>query len=135
MLTWSVPPPVTRPQALCPSALHGGLLRSWAGHLVHNVLSNFKFRPVNSFDILGKYLLLLEAFHESQVASASTILLNMPTTAYQAPPSMGFSRQAYWSGVPLPSPTSSYCTAFKGAASSESQTLDQPVPNAAAGTA
>ena len=23
---------------------------------------------------------------------------------YQAPPSMGFSRQEYWSGVPLPSP-------------------------------
>ena len=26
------------------------------------------------------------------------------TAAFQAPPSMGFSRQAYWSGVPLPSP-------------------------------
>ena len=26
------------------------------------------------------------------------------TTAHQAPPSMGFSRQEYWSGVPLPSP-------------------------------
>ena len=25
--------------------------------------------------------------------------------AYQAPPSMGFSRQEYWSGVPLPSPS------------------------------
>ena len=25
-------------------------------------------------------------------------------TAYQAPPSMGFSRQEYWSGLPLPSP-------------------------------
>ena len=24
--------------------------------------------------------------------------------AYQAPPSMGFSREEYWSGVPLPSP-------------------------------
>ena len=24
--------------------------------------------------------------------------------AFQAPPSMGFSRQEYWSGVPLPSP-------------------------------
>ena len=28
------------------------------------------------------------------------------TAAYQAPPSMGFSRQEYWSGVPLPSPPS-----------------------------
>ena len=27
------------------------------------------------------------------------------TAAYQAPPSVGFSRQEYWSGVPLPSPS------------------------------
>ena len=26
------------------------------------------------------------------------------TAAYQAPPSMGFARQEYWSGLPLPSP-------------------------------
>ena len=26
------------------------------------------------------------------------------TVAYQAPPSMGFSRQEYWNGLPLPSP-------------------------------
>ena len=32
-------------------------------------------------------------------------LLETPwTSAHQAPPSMGFSRQEYWSGVPLPSP-------------------------------
>ena len=32
-------------------------------------------------------------------------LLGTPwTAAYQAPPSMGSSRQEYWSGVPLPSP-------------------------------
>ena len=32
-------------------------------------------------------------------------LLETPRiAAYQAPPSMGFSRQEYWSGVPLPSP-------------------------------
>ena len=29
------------------------------------------------------------------------------TAAHQAPPSMGFSRQEYWSGVPLPSPVGS----------------------------
>ena len=33
-------------------------------------------------------------------------LLAVPwTVAYQAPPSMGFPRQEYWSGVPLPSPS------------------------------
>ena len=31
------------------------------------------------------------------------ILATPWTAAYQAPPSMGFSRQEYWSGVPLPS--------------------------------
>ena len=30
------------------------------------------------------------------------------TATYQAPPSMGFSRQKYWSGVPLPSPLRLY---------------------------
>ena len=32
------------------------------------------------------------------------LLVTPWTTAYQTPPSMGFSRQEYWSGVPLPSP-------------------------------
>ena len=43
-----------------------------------------------------------------KVKSLSRVwLLATPwTAAYQAPPSMGFSRQEYWSGVPLPSPTS-----------------------------
>ena len=37
-------------------------------------------------------------------------LLTTPwTAAYQGPPSMGFSRQEYWSGVPLPSPPRSKC--------------------------
>ena len=30
------------------------------------------------------------------------------TAAYQAPPSVGFSRREYWSGVPLPSPPCCY---------------------------
>ena len=32
------------------------------------------------------------------------LLVTLWTAAYQAPPSMGFSWQAYWSEVPLPSP-------------------------------
>ena len=31
------------------------------------------------------------------------LLVTPWTEAYKAPPSMGFSRQEYWSGVPLPS--------------------------------
>ena len=41
-----------------------------------------------------------------QVTSLSRVrlLANPWTAAHQAPPSKGFSRQEYWSGVPLPSP-------------------------------
>ena len=41
-----------------------------------------------------------------EVKSLSRVwLLTTPwTVAHQAPPSMGFSRQEYWSGLPLPSP-------------------------------
>ena len=41
-----------------------------------------------------------------KVKSLSHVLLFATpwTAAYQAPPSMGFSRQEYWSGVPSPSP-------------------------------
>ena len=42
---------------------------------------------------------------ESEVAQSCPTLRDPTpwTAAYQAPPSMGFSRQEYWSGVPLPS--------------------------------
>ena len=43
-------------------------------------------------------------------AAAAKLLQSCPTlcdpntAAHQAPPSMGFSRQEYWSGLPFPSP-------------------------------
>ena len=37
---------------------------------------------------------------ESEVAQSCPT----PSDPIQAPPSMGFSRQEYWTGVPLPSP-------------------------------
>ena len=42
-----------------------------------------------------------------KVKSLSRVrLLATPwTAAYQAPPPMGFTRQEYWSGMPLPSPS------------------------------
>ena len=41
---------------------------------------------------------------ESEVTRSYPTLSDPWTAAYQAPPSMGFSRQGYWSGLPLPSP-------------------------------
>ena len=47
---------------------------------------------------------------KGKVKSLSHVqLLATPwTVAYEAPPSMGFPRQEYWSGVPLPSPNNSF---------------------------
>ena len=43
---------------------------------------------------------------ESEVAQSCLTLATPWTAAYHAPPSMGFSRQEYWSAVSLPSPIS-----------------------------
>ena len=40
---------------------------------------------------------------ESEVAQSVLLLATPWPAAYQAPPSIGFSRQEYWSGVPLSS--------------------------------
>ena len=52
---------------------------------------------------LGKSLLLLLLLLLSRF-SRVRLLATPWTAAYEAPLSMGFSRQEYWSGVPLPSP-------------------------------
>ena len=51
-----------------------------------------------SFSNAGKWKVKVKSLSRVQ-------LLATPwAAAHQAPPSMGFSRQEYWSGVPLPSP-------------------------------
>jgi len=53
-----------------------------------------------SFSNAGKWKVKVKSLSRVQ-------LLATPwTAAHQAPPSMGFSRQEYWSGLPLPSPLS-----------------------------
>ena len=56
---------------------------------------------------VGCYFLLqcIKVKSESEVAQSCLTLCDPMTAAFQAPPSMGFSRQEYWSWVPLPSPT------------------------------
>ena len=41
---------------------------------------------------------------ESEVAQSCLSLCDPWTAAHQVPPSMGFSRQEYWSGLSFPSP-------------------------------
>ena len=43
-----------------------------------------------------------------KLLSRAWLLATPWTEAYQAPPSMGLSKQEYWSGVPLPSPSHIY---------------------------
>ena len=50
------------------------------------------------------FLQCMKVKSESEVAQSCLTLATPWTAAYQAPPSMGFSRQEYWSGVPFPSP-------------------------------
>ena len=54
---------------------------------------------------MGRHFLLqcMKVKSESEVAQSCPTLVTPWTAAHQAPPSMGFSRQKYWSGVPLPS--------------------------------
>ena len=51
-----------------------------------------------SFSNAGKWIVKVK------LLSRVRLLVTPWTVAHQAPPSMGFSRQEYWSGVPLPSP-------------------------------
>ena len=52
---------------------------------------------------------LLQCMKVKVKSLSLVLLLATPwSTAYQAPPSIGFSRQECWSGVPLPSPNNDY---------------------------
>ena len=46
----------------------------------------------------------LKVKRESEVTQSCQLLVTPWTAAYQAPPSLGFSRQEHWSGLPFPSP-------------------------------
>ena len=51
---------------------------------------------------------------EREVARRVRLLATLWTAAYQAPPSMGFSRQEYWSGVPWEPGKKKYMLVDKG---------------------
>ena len=57
------------------------------------------FYPQEACNLVGTSLLLLLS-HFSRVQLCAT----PQTAAHQAPPSLGFSRQERWSGLPFPSP-------------------------------
>ena len=73
------------------------------GSLIHGILQARTLEWVaSSFSNVWKWELKVKSFSRIR-------LLAIPwAAAYQAPPSMGFSRQEYWSGLPLPSPSNNF---------------------------
>jgi len=80
-------------------------LLKWGSFLIH--ISDLYWVSCAYFClILSKMNTCSYTMKWSEVKSLSRVqLFATPwTVAYQAPPSMGFSRQEYWNGLPLPSP-------------------------------
>ena len=69
---------------------------------LHDVAKVLEFQLLTFLALLGLgtqlLLLLLSRFSRVQLCATPQ------TEAYQAPPSLGFSRQEHWSGLPFPSP-------------------------------
>ena len=69
------------------------------------------YQPPHPWDSPGKNTgvgchFLLQCMNVKVKSLSSVRLFTTPwMAAYQAPPSMGFSRQEYWSGLLLPSPS------------------------------
>ena len=59
---------------------------------------------LNHLSCCGFILCITRMTFVCEVTQSCLTLCDPWTVAYQAPPSMGFSRQEYWSGLPFPSP-------------------------------
>ena len=82
------------PQGLFPALPRGGL------SLITTTVNELEVsarEPCSMFIIL-LLLLLLSRFSRVRLCATPQ------TVAHQAPPSLGFSRQEHWSGLPFPSP-------------------------------
>ena len=90
-------------------AVHGTLKRilqhhsSKASVLWHSAF--FTVQLSHPYMTTGKTIALTRrTFDEVKLLSHVRLFATPWTIAYQAPPSMGFPRQEYWSGLPFPSP-------------------------------
>ena len=61
-------------------------------------------RNINNLRYADDTTLMAEKKVKVKSLSCVRLFVTPWTVAYQAPPSMGFSRQEYWSGFPFPSP-------------------------------
>ena len=72
---------------------------------VNSLPSEPPWKPKNTGVGCNFLLQCMKVKWESEVAQSFPTLSDPWTAAYQAPLSMGFSRQEYWSGLPSPSST------------------------------
>ena len=95
---WQGPWPLTSGRVredILPQTPGGQLTRA-----VRSSEGQFNLRTISSCKIL-----INQSESESEVAqSCPTLCYPMDSSLHQAPLSMGFSRQEYWSGLPFPSP-------------------------------
>ena len=84
----------------CP-ALRDPMDCSPPGSSVHGI---FQARVLEWGAITFSLKYLTSTQYCAQSLSHVQLLVTLWIAAYQVPPSMGFSRQEYWSGLPLPSP-------------------------------
>ena len=71
-------------------------------HVLFLILEMFTFSALNTTSAVGFLVVTLHC--EVKSLSGVRLFATPWTVAYQASPSMGFSRQDYWSGLPFPSP-------------------------------
>ena len=81
------------------------MFMDWKNQYSENEYTKAIYR-FNAIPIKLLLLLLLSRFSRVRLCATPW------TVAHQAPPPMGFSRQDYWSGVPLPSPPIKLPTVF-----------------------
>ena len=76
---------------------------SWTGNSLYYTVAHTSLK--SSIRKFLKEIIWDAHKHMDLRTFTDTLFIATPrTAAYQAPPSMGFSRQEYWSEVPLPSP-------------------------------
>ena len=80
-------------KSMCAGEISGSLLV-----LSQQILSTAQVSITLPLDTIACKLLLLSHFSRVQLCVTPEV------AAHQAPPSLGFSRQEHWSGVPFPSP-------------------------------
>ena len=96
------PSHLTRAQGACICLL--AKLTALSLHFARKLPSCFFQFPLWVRKAIKNFLITRKEKKESEVASRVPLFAAPWTVTYQAPLTMGFSRQEYWSGLPFPSP-------------------------------